>query len=526
MKIFWTDQIAEKIISKERKLKRVKTLRTEMGIGASGIPHVGSAGDGVRAYSVNLALQDAGAESKFIAFSDDLDGLRKVPFGFPRSLEKEIGRPVTKIPDSYGCHKSFGHHVSSLLIEAFEKIGVKYNLMRASEEYPKGTFDKEIVEILNKWKRVGEIIKEETEQDKFLKQLPFLPVCEKCGRVYTTRAINFDGKKIEYSCDSSFIGKNSNTGKKINVKGCGYKGFSGIRDGKLAWKVDFAARWRALKINYEPYGKDIADSVRVNDIICREILEWDPPVHSFYELFTERGGTRISKSAGNVFTPGMWMQYASPESLRLLFLKRLGTTRVVDPDTIPAFMDEIDELSRIYYGEKEVENKKEEAHLKRLYEYVNFLKPKKPPVTMQYGLLVQLVRIAKHEKVVLDILKRTGHVSRKMSKKAENELSTRIKYAQNWVQDTRPVEKIKYEMTSQQKKAVKILAKELRKRKWTEDSLYTRLFEIPKETDVPISKFFEVAYVILLNSKRGPRLAQFIMAIGPKEIAKRLEETI
>ena len=96
-------------------------------------------------------------------------------------------------------------------------------------------------------------------------------------------------------------------------------------------------RWRALKINYEAYGKDILESVRCNDAVCRELLGWEPPIHSFYEMFTERGGRKISKSGGNVFTPDMWMKYASPESLRLLFLKRLGTTRVVDLDSIPAY---------------------------------------------------------------------------------------------------------------------------------------------------------------------------------------------
>ena len=110
---------------------------------------------------------------------------------------------------------------------------------------------------------------------------------------------------------------------KIIIKGCNHADTCSIHDGKLAWKVDFAARWRALKISYEAFGKDILDSVKVNDEVCRKILKWEPPYHSMYEMFTERGGKKISKSIGNVFTAQLWLKYASPESLRLLFLKRL-----------------------------------------------------------------------------------------------------------------------------------------------------------------------------------------------------------
>ena len=225
-------------------------------------------------------------------------------------------------------------------------------------------------EILSKWKEAGEIIKKLTGQDKYLNQLPFLPFCEKCGKVYTTIATKFENNKIYYRCDGEFIGKNSK-GEKIVVKGCGHKGECGIRGGKLAWKVDFAARWRALKINYEAYGKDILDSVRTNDEICRKILNWEPPVNSFYEMFTERSGKKISKSKGNVFTPQLWLDYGNVESIRLLFLKKLGKTRVVDLESLPNYVDEVDRLAEMYFGKKKVTSERDIKHMKRLYEYVH-----------------------------------------------------------------------------------------------------------------------------------------------------------
>lgn len=514
---FWADQVAKQVVDREKQLNRVQTFRTEMGLGASGIPHVGSAGDGIRSYVVSLALKELGVKSEFIAFSDDKDGLRKVPAGFPESMEKEIGKPVSNIPDPFGCHKSMALHISQLLTDAFDSLGVKFRLLRAHEEYAKGTLDEQIIIALKQAKRCGELIRETTGQEKYLTQLPYIAVCSECGRLYTTHVYRFDEEKrqIYYKCDQSFEGKNSNTGKKIMIEGCGHDGVQGIRDGKLAWKVEFAARWAALKINYEAFGKDILDSVRCNDRISSDIFGWEPPVHSFYELFTERSGKKISKSAGNVFTPARWMRYASPESLRLLFLKRLGTSRVVDPDAIPAYMDEVDELAKVYFGKKKVANVADLDHQKRLFEYVHFLHQPNEGTSVQYNMLASLVRLAKNKDVVKEILKRTGHISGS----DDEELDHRLSYVTNWINDTVPEEKIVYSLTDAQKKAIKKLAYELDSKDWEEEELHSRLFAIPKEECLEVGKFFEAAYVLLLNALRGPRLAQFIAAVGCQKSA-------
>ncbi len=518
---FWADKVAKEVIEKESRLGRVSSYRTEMGLGASGIPHVGSAGDGIRSYVVNLALKELGVKSEFIAFSDDKDGLRKVPAGFPVSMESEIGKPVSSISDPFGCHDTLANHITTLLTDAFEKLGVTFRLIQAHKAYADGLLDEQRRVPLKKAKRCGQIIHEELGQEKYLMQLPYLAVCEKCGRVYTTRAYRYDEEKdlIYYKCDQSFVGKNSNTGKSIEIKGCGHDGVSGIRDGKLSWKVEFAARWAALKINYEAFGKDILDSVRCNDRISKEIFGWEPPVHSFYELFTERSGKKISKSAGNVFTPARWMKYASPISLRLLFLKRLATSRVVDPDAIPAYMDEVDELSKVYFGKAKVANPRDLEHQRRLFEFINFLQEPKESIGIPYNMLANLMRIAKNENVVKEILKRTGHVPKDLSGRDENEIDRRIRYVTNWINDTVPEEKIVYAITDKQKHSIKKLIYELESKQWSEEELHARLFAIPKEDGLEVGKFFEAAYVLLLNSLRGPRLAQFICAIGCEKAA-------
>src|SRR3989304_10484199 len=275
----WYDKMAVEIVERERKLGRsLGLIRTEMGLGASGFPHIGSLGDAARSYAVTLALKDTGFNSELVAFCDDKDGLRKVPAGLPKSLENYLGFPVSSIPDPFDCHESYGRHMSSLLLEALDTCGIEYVYMSAEEAYAKGLLLEETRTILLNAKKVGEIVKQEVGQERYTEVLPFFPVCEKCGRIYTTKAVEFNPKtdKVLYACEGLEIG-----GKRI--EGCGHKGDASIiGGGKLSWKGEFAARWKALDIRFEAYGKDIADSVRINDRICREGLCFEPPSHARY----------------------------------------------------------------------------------------------------------------------------------------------------------------------------------------------------------------------------------------------------
>jgi lysyl-tRNA synthetase class 1 len=217
------------------------------------------------------------------------------------------------------------------------------------------------------------------------------------------------------------------------------------------------------------------------------------------------------------------MRYASPESLRLLFLKRLATSRVVDPDAIPAYMDEVDELTKVYFGKTKVANQKDLEHQKRLFQYIHFLEvPAKEEEAIPYNMLANLMRIAKNKDVVKNILERTGHIKDRDSKS----LDARLHYVENWIYDTAADEQLSYSFTDQQRSAIKKLAYELESNNWQEDELYARLYAIPKEEELQVGKFFEAAYVLLLNSLRGPRLAQFICAVGEEKIAAMLRSKL
>ncbi len=521
--IFWADKVAEEVIQRHKEV-----YITECGLGASGIPHVGSVGDGIRSYTVTLALEDRGVDSEFIAFSDDRDGLRKVPIGFPEFLEEYIGHPVSLIPDPFYCHPSYGAHMSSLLADALEKVGVKFMFQSGNEAYEKGLLDEVVTEALNNWEEAGKIIYEMTAQKKYLEQLPFHVICSECGRIYTTRAYEWipEEKKILYMCDQEFAGADSKTGKYLEVTGCENQGEASIRDGKLNWKVEFAARWKVLDVSFEAFGKDILDSVRVNDRIAEEVFHIEPPVHAFYELFVERGGGRISKSKGNVFTPQVWLSYGSPESLRLLMLKRLATTRVVDVDEIPKYMNEVDYLARVYFGKEKIQNEREREHLTRLYEYVNFLHlPGKIGPILAYETLVRIAGMLPEDmenryEIFKGILERSGLVE----KFEDEELRQRIAYATEWAEE---IEEVKEEitLTAEERMALLSLSEELLNCTAGE-KIQELIFTVASQHNVSSRRVFGILYQIILGTDRGPRAGNLISALGTERVTEMIREVL
>jgi len=521
----WYDKTALEVVERERKLGRnLDLIRTEMGFGASGIPHVGNVSDAIRSYAMTVALQAQNHGSELIAFCDDKDGLRKVPAGFPRSLDKYLGFPVTAIPDPFKCHNSFGEHSSSLLLEAFDKCGVKYTFISAADVYRSGLLNREIETILSNAKHAGEIIKEEVGQEKFEEALPYFAICANCGRIYTTRTHEYlpEENKVLYSCEGMEI-------KGQRFEGCGHKGEANYLrgEGKLVWKVEFAARWKALDIRYEAYGKDIADSVRVNDRICREILKWEPPFHSRYEMFLAKGGKRFSKSAGTVFTAQEWFRYGSPQSLNLLMLKRFVGTRTISILDVPSYMNEFDELEDIYFGKKQIADKKELAKLSGLYNYCWWLKPpKQNRVHVPFNLLAFLGKVAPKGAeldYLTEKLREYGYLEKTES--LPTHMHERILYAANWNRDFAEISETKAEVSAQERRAIEDLALTL-EAELDADQIQTAIFDVARKHGVEPRQFFKTLYAILLGSPAGPRLGPYIVAMGKHNVVDALKRAL
>ena len=518
----WYDKMALDVIQRESRLKRgLSPLRTESGIGASGIPHIGSLADATRSHAVSLAIENQGVPSELIAFSDDKDGLRKVPAGFPSDLKKYLGFPVTSIPDPFGsCHKNFGEHVTFLLLEALERCNIRFRFMSGTDVYRRGLLNKQIEVLLKNSSRVGEIIREEVGQEKYVDALPYFPVCQQCGRIYTTKAYEFlpEESTVLYICEGMDIG-----GRRIT--GCGHRGEVDYRsgEGKLSWKAEFAARWAALGISFEAYGKDIADSVRVNDRICREILDFEPPLHVQYEMFLDKSGKVISKSTGNVFTPQVWFRYGSPQSLLLLTLKRFTGTRALSVVDIPQYMDELDELENEFFGKKRTNELTERSKLAGLYLYCWGLNPpKNPDVHVPYNLLVGLAKVApKGSEMDFITEKLLSYKYPVDTRTAES----RIRYALNWVKDFEEVEGGKITLSGVEIKAVDELITIL-EREEDADAVQGAIFKTARKYQLKPRQFFEILYTALLGVPRGPRLGPYIIDVGRQNVIKALRELV
>ena len=522
----WYDKMALKVIERERKLGRsLDIIRVESGVAASGIPHIGSVSEVTRNYAISLAIKEQGYKSEFIVFSDNKDGLRSVPAGLPKWLENHLGKPVTDIPDPFGCHDSYGDHMVHLLLEALDKLGIEYKFMTAVEAYRSGLLNNEIKDILENAKRIGEIIREETGQEKYLEVLPYFPVCASCGRIYTTKAYEFLPKenKVLYVCEGMEV-------KGRWLEGCGYKGEADYTkgEGKLSWKAgEFAARWRALGIRFEAYGKDISDSVRVNDRISREILKYEPPLHARYEMFLDKSGRKISKSTGNVFTPQVWFRYGSPQSMLLLTLKRFVGTRNISVTDIPRYMNELDELEDIYFGKVKVSDVMEEAKLKGLYKYCWLMKPpKKPSVHVPYNLLTYLAKVAPENSefdFIIEKLKDYGYI--RDESEVTEDLKRRIEYALNWVRDFEEITGASVELAPNEMNAIRQLIQRIEAESEAE-KIQSAIFEVARQNNLKPRNFFRTLYRILLGASSGPRLGPYIIAMGRRNVIEALQRRL
>ena len=521
----WYDKMAADIVERERELGRsLQLIRTEMGLGASGFPHIGSLGDASRSFAVTLALKEQGYGSELIAFCDDKDGLRKVPVGLPKSLEKYLGFPVSSIPDPFGCHESYGRHMSSLLLDALDKCGIEYRYVSALDAYEKGLLNKEIETLLLNAKKVGEIVKEEVGQERYTEVLPYFPICGNCGRIYTTKALEYLPKenKVTYVCDGMEI-------KGKWLEGCGFKGEANVAkaEGKLSWKSEFAARWRALDIRFEAYGKDIEDSVRINDRICREILCFEPPSHARYEMFLDKSGRKISKSTGNVFTPQVWFRYGSPQSLLLLMLKRFVGTRTLNVTDIPTYVNELDDLEDVYFGKKPAKDERELVKLRGLYEYCWGLKPpQKPSVKVPFNLMTFLVKMAPkggEEEFIAEKLRGYGYLQK--SQTLDDGLRRRIEYASNWIKDFEEIKETAVGLSIAEKAAMAELV-EVLKGEDDAEKIQNAIFNVAKKHGLQLGSFFKSLYMILLGVPHGPRLGPYLVAMGKQNVIDALQRAL
>ncbi|MEM0120610.1 MAG: lysine--tRNA ligase [Thermoprotei archaeon] len=515
---FWIEKLADEVVER---FPNQLVYHTENGIGASGFPHIGSISDAVRSYGIKLALEERGLKAEHIAFSDDKDGLRKVPQGLPEELKKYIGVPVTSVPDPFRCHSSYGEHMGWLLLDALDRLGITYKFYSGADVYRRGLLNEQIRVILSNWKKVGEIIQQVSGQTKYTRTLPYLPVCEKCGRIYTTEATGYDDSSfsVTYTCVGGDIGGRW-------YEGCGHSGVRKIADGegKLVWKAEFAARWAALDVSFEAYGKELTDSVMINDRICGEVLGKRPPVHTRYELFLSKGGRKLSKSSGELVTADEWLKYGSPASLRLLMYKRFEGAREIGIEDVPVYMDELDALEEVYFGIKKVDDEAERLDKVNLYRYAHLLRvPTKPTPHPPYNLLVYLAKVAPQNgaaEYILEKLRAYGYTPRdEFDRRA---LLEKAGYAMNWAKDYAEIS-ASSQLADDEKPIVMRVAQKLAEKN-DEAGFQQCVYEASAELGIDSKRVFQALYRALLGQTSGPRFGSYVKAMGKEEVIRRLLE--
>ncbi|WOH81204.1 lysine--tRNA ligase [Bradyrhizobium sp. BEA-2-5] len=326
----WPFEQAKAIVARLKKSPKDEVL-FETGYGPSGLPHIGTFGEVARTSMVRHAfrvLTEDKIKTRLLAFSDDMDGLRKVPDNVQNRapLEANLGKPLTKVPDPFGTHPSFGAHNNARLRAFLDHFGFDYEFASSTDYYTSGRFDATLLRMLERIEKVMAIMLPSLREERAASYSPFLPICPRTGLVLYVPVTAHDAKAGTISYEDP------DTKETVTVPVTGGRC-------KLQWKADWAMRWVALGVDYEMAGKDLIDSVKLSGAIARA-LGATPPEGFNYELFLDEKGQKISKSKGNGLTIDEWLRYASPESLSLFMYREPKAAKRLYFDVIPRNVDD------------------------------------------------------------------------------------------------------------------------------------------------------------------------------------------
>ena len=496
-KFFWADKVAEDIIKQRGKKKEFVCAS---GISPSGTVHIGNFREIITTDLVVRALKDKGKKVKFIYSWDDYDRLRKIPANLPENKQKEfekfLGLPLSEAPSPYGDKKSYAEHFEQEFEKALVSVGIKPNFIRQSQRNKKCAYAPLIKKDIDERKKIIKILDKYRKEPLEESWMPIEVYCEKCGKD-NTRVFSAEGYFIEYGCSCGFRNK-------IDFRKKGIV--------KLKWRIDWPARWKYEKVDFEPGGNEhsvVGGSFTTGKEISKEIYDYEAPMYVMYDFINAKGAEgKMSKSLGNVITLKDVEEIYEPEIIRYLFVgtrPNKGFDISFDGDVIKIYED-YDELERKYY-EKEADEQE-----RRIYELSRLKVSKKKPDRISFRHLTTLIQTGKTSKL-------KGYAKQRAEK------------AQNWLKKYAPddfkfelKDKIETNFTNEQKEAMISLKEILKARKINEDDLLNEFYNISNASGISVKEFFETAYVAIIGKRKGPRLANFIFAIGKDKVIKLLEQ--
>jgi len=562
---FWADAVADEVEAAAPD----DPIVVKGGVSPSGVPHIGHLNEIMRGYYVAEALRERGHEVRQVFTADDRDPLRKVPRRLvdadwtvvelgdlpdPGALGRNLGRPLTDVPDPFDCHDSFGDHQTALLEATAERMGVAVEVVSNTDLYARGAFEDVTRRLLADRDRAREVLGDYQAKidDRYV---PFNPVCEACGKITeTVTAVDLDAGTVEYACEAITAGDRT-------IGGCGHEGTATLREGKLPWRFEWPAQWAVLGVDFEPFGKDHAEgSWPSGEEIARELVGVEPPVPMVYEWFTY-DGEALSSSSGHFLTVPEALELIERETFRYFFTKHPKRARDFDVGSLDQLVDEFDRFERVYFRETDPGSDEERARARRAYPMVAGsvtdagvrlvvdgpdvddarLGETDDPVELrsQYlELFGERVRIPYTFAAVLGMTddddlretmaRRSGHVPEGAPGWAVETALARVERARAWAVRTdneynyRLAEELPdVDVTDAEERALAALAEFIETDPGAEQ-LQERIYEVARDRGVPVGEFFALGYRLFLDEEEGPRLGPFLHALDREFVLRRL----
>ena len=507
----WPFVEAKKILRERKKnIDQKGKIILQTGYGPSGLPHIGTFGEVARTSMVVNALnQLTNIPKEIITFSDDMDGLRKVPDNVPNQeiLYENLHKPLTTIPDPFNKFGSFGEHNNEMLKKFLNQFNFKYNFKSSTELYKSGFFNEILRLILKNYKGIMEIIIPTLGKERQKTYSPFLPICPDTGVVLEIPINEIDEKNSKIIFD--------NNGKKLEKN---------ILDGncKLQWKVDWAMRWYALDVDFEMYGKDLIESAILSTKIIK-LLGKSNPSGFAYELFLDEKGEKISKSKGNGITIDAWLKYASPESLSLFMYQNPKRAKKLYKEIVPKAMDEY--LDFIEKGKTQNEL---QILLNPVWHVHDGLMPKENMI-MTFSMLLNLVETSNADTKEL-LWKFVKKYKSNIFEKDHSIFDKLIGYAIKYFNDVIKQNKKYKKPNESEKKALEALINALEKcnDSMQPEDIQTHIYTVGKENGYKenLRDWFKLIYEVVFGDANGPRMGFFISFFGVNETKQLIKDKI
>ncbi|MFB9223113.1 lysine--tRNA ligase [Paracoccus cavernae] len=507
----WPFEEARRVLKRyEKKAPEKGYVLFETGYGPSGLPHIGTFGEVARTTMIRRAFEIiSDIPTRLFCFSDDLDGMRKVPENVPNQemLHANIQKPLTSVPDPFGEYPSFGDHNNAMLRRFLDTFGFEYEFISATDFYKSGKFDATLLKAAERYDDIMKVMLASLREERQQSYSCFLPISPISGRVLYVPIKNVDAKAGTITFDDE-----DGTETTLPVTGGNVK---------LQWKPDFGARWAALDVDFEMYGKDHSTNTPIYDGIC-EILGGRKPEHFTYELFLDQDGQKISKSKGNGLSIDEWLTYASTESLSYFMYQKPKTAKRMHFDVIPKAVDEYHQQLRAYPTQTI------DQQLANPVWHIHGGNVPASDMVVPFQMLLNLASVAgaTSKEGLWGFINRYAPDATPESNPALDQAAGfALRYFQDFVAPTRSFRA----PTDQERSALEDLAGRLAA--WDApvdgEALQTMVFAVGTEHGFePLRNWFSALYQVLLGADQGPRFGGFIALYGVSETRALIEKAL